>query len=76
MISDHAKHDIEDIAYDIKELVRILGMSDDQILAHSNESSPSKIKSLLLEIADAILLKVRFLVWLCSSSHMTNITSK
>ena len=67
MKHDHTKHDIEQISYDLKELGKIIGTSDDQILEHFKESLPPKTESQLSEIddTDTALVKSRALVLQC-----------
>ena len=38
-------HDLEQFAYDLKVLGKMIGMSDEQIPEHFRESFPSKLKS-------------------------------
>ena len=40
---DHNKHDVEQFAFDLKVLGKMICMSDEQVLGHINESFPLKI---------------------------------
>ena len=39
---DHTKHDVEEFAYDIKALVKMIGISDEQVQDHFKEVFSTK----------------------------------
>ena len=48
----HTKHDLEQFAYAIKDVGKIIGMSDEKVLEHFKEVFPPKIEAQLIEIDD------------------------
>ena len=63
---DHNKHDVEQFAYDLKVLGKMLGMSDEQLLENFKEAFPFKIEVVLLEInnVDTAIGKAKVLILL------------
>ena len=66
---NHNKHDVEQSAYDIKVLGKIISMINEQILEDLKESFQTKIKAQLREIGDTDVTigKADFLILLFKS---------
>ena len=66
---DHTKHDIEQFAYDLKVLGKMIEMSDEQVYEYFKETFPAQIEAQLLEIEDIDVAsgKARVLVLLFKS---------
>ena len=49
---NHTKHDIEEFSYDLKDLGKMIVVSDKQVLDHFKEAFPINIEAQLPEIDD------------------------